>query len=284
MTVEQTRTERETDPQPSRWASGLRIFPPGLYAGRASRLVERSLLAGKGAWLAILSGFFEPVFYLISFGFAFGGMVGQISGPGGAPIEYAAFIAPGLLAVSAMNGAVYDATFNIFFKLRYAKLYDAVLATPMGPLDVAIAEIAWAVLRGGVYAAGFLSVMFGMGLITSPWALLALPVALLISFAFAAVGMAATTFIRSTQDFDFVQLAILPMALFSTTFFPLEVYPRVAQFLVQCLPLFHGVELMRALATGVVSWGLIGHVGYFVVMAGIGVIVATRRLEKLLLT
>ncbi|ASO19174.1 lipooligosaccharide transport system permease protein [Actinoalloteichus hoggarensis] len=283
MAVEPTTIERDVpSPRPTTGPL-LRIFPPGLYAGRASRLVERSLLAGRGAWLAILSGFFEPLFYLLSLGVAFGGMVGQISGPGGVAVDYAAFIAPGLLAVSAMNGAVYDATFNIFFKLRHAKLYDAVLATPMGPLDVALAEITWAVLRGGVYAAGFLCVMSGMGLIASPWALLALPAAVLVSFAFAAVGMAATTFIRSTQDFDFVQLAILPMALFSTTFFPLEVYPRVAQLLVQCLPLFHGVELMRALTTGVVHWGLLGHVGYFLVLAGLGVAVATRRLERLLL-
>ncbi|APU13697.1 MULTISPECIES: ABC transporter permease [Actinoalloteichus] len=283
MSVEPTTIEQSAPPPRHVAGPLLRIFPPGLYAGRASRLVERSMLAGRGAWLAILSGFFEPLFYLLSLGVAFGGMVGQLSAPGGAPIDYAAFIAPGLLAVSAMNGAVYDATFNIFFKLKHAKLYDAVLATPMGPLDVAIAEITWAVLRGGVYSAGFLCVMLGMGLITSPWALLALPAAVLVSFAFAAVGMAATTFIRSTQDFDFVQLAILPMALFSTTFFPLEVYPRAAQLLVQCLPLFHGVELMRGLSTGAVSWGLLGHVGYFVVMAGIGVVIATRRLERLLL-
>ncbi|WP_030105371.1 ABC transporter permease [Actinoalloteichus caeruleus] len=274
---------REVPPPPPSRGTVLRILPPGLYAGRASALLERAFVANRRAWLALLSGFFEPLFYLLSLGVGFGALVGQVVGPGGEPIDYAAFIAPGLLAASAMNGAVYDATFNIFFKLRHAKLYDAVLATPLGPLDVAIAEISWALLRGGAYATGFLAVMFGMGLLTSPWALLALPAALLVSLAFAAVGMACTTFIRSTQDFDFVQLAILPMFLFSTTFYPIDVYPGGLRVLIECLPLYHGVELMRALSTGAVHWGLLGHVTYFLVMAAVGLWVATRRLGTLLL-
>jgi len=218
----------------------LRVLPTGMYAGRARVLVERSLLVNRKAWLAVVSGFCEPLFYLFAMGVGLGKLVGDVAGPDGTPISYVAFVAPALLAASAMNGAVYDATFNIFFKFKYAKLYDAMLATPLGPLDVAIGEIAWALLRGGMYACGFLLVMLGMGLLTSPWALLALPAALVIAFAFAAVGMACTTFMRSWQDFDLVQLALMPMFLFSTTFFPLSVYPEPIQLAVQCLPLYHG--------------------------------------------
>jgi lipooligosaccharide transport system permease protein len=212
-----------------------------------------------------------------------GSLVGALPGPDGRPISYAAFIAPGLLAASAMNGAIYDSTFNVFFKLKYSKLYDAMLATPLGPLDIALGEIGWALLRGGLYSVGFLSVMLGFGLLASPWALLALPAALLVALAFAAVGMAATSFMRSWQDFDLIQLVIMPMFLFATTFFPLSVYPRAVQIVVECLPLFHAVELMRGLTTGVVGVALLWHAGYFVVMAGIGVLIAAGRLSALLL-
>ncbi len=261
----------------------LRILPTGLYAGRARMLLLRSSLVTKRTWLTIFAGFFEPLFFLVAMGQGLGSLVGELPGPGGEPISYAAFIAPGLLAASAMNGAVYDSTFNIFFKLRYARLYDAMLATPLGPVDIALGEIGWALLRGGLYAVGFVGVMFGLGLMSSPWGLLVLPAALLVAFAFAAVGMAATSFMRSWQDFDLVQLVVLPMFLFSATFYPLSVYPPALQWLVQAFPLYHAVELMRGLVAGVVGWPMLGHLGYFVVMAALGVVVASRRLAVLLL-
>jgi lipooligosaccharide transport system permease protein len=265
--------------------SGLlpRLLPAGMYAGRARVLVERALIVNRRAWLAVVSGFWEPVFYLAAMGIGFGAVVGDVAGPGGRPVSYVAFVAPALLAASAMNGAVYDATFNVFARFKYAKLYDAVLATPLGPIDVAVGEITWALLRGGLYAAGFLTVMLCMGLLTTAWALLALPAALLVAFSFAAVGMACTTFMRSWQDFDLIQLALMPMFLFSTTFFPLTVYPAPVQELVRCLPLYHAIELMRELCAGVVGAGLLGHVLYLAVMAAAGVVVATRRLGVLLL-
>jgi lipooligosaccharide transport system permease protein len=261
----------------------LRVLPMGGYAGRARILVVRSTLIYRRSWVTFISGFFEPVFYLLALGQGLGTLVGTLSGPGGVPISYAAFIAPGMLAASAMNGAVFDSTFNVFFKLRYAKLYDSMLATPLGPIDVALGEIGWALLRGGIYSTGFLAVMAAFGLIHTVWAVLALPAALLVGFAFASVGMAATSFMRSWQDFDLVQLAILPMFLFSTTFFPLSVYPRALQLLVECLPLFHAVALMRMLTTGIVNLGALGHVAYFLAMAALGTVVAARRLGSLLL-
>lgn len=259
------------------------LLPGGSYAGRSRMLLERSLTASRSTWPAIVSGFLEPVFYLIAMGQGLGSLVGALPGPDGRPISYAAFIAPGLLAASAMNGAVFDSTYNVFFRLRYSRLYDAMLATPLGPLDIALGEIGWALLRGGLYALGFLSVLGVAGLLTLPWSLLALPAALLVAFAFAAVGMAATSFMRSWQDFDLVTLVVLPMFLFSTTFYPLSVYPRWLQLVVECLPLYHAVELMRALTTGAVHSGLLVHLAYFVVMAAAGLAVTARRLGALLL-
>lgn len=262
-----------------------RLLPTaGGYAGRAHVLLIRSVAISRAGWLGVVSGFAEPVFYLLAMGQGLGSLVGALPGPDGTPISYAAFIAPGLLAASSMNGAVFESTFNVFFKLKYARLYDAMLATPLGPVDIALGEIGWALIRGAFYALGFLLVMAAFGLVGSPWALLALPAAVVVSFGFAAVGMAATSFMRSWQDFDLVTLAVLPMFLFSTTFYPLSVYPRWLQVVVECLPLYHAVELMRALTTGTVGVGLLGHLGYFAVMIAVGLLVAARRLEVLLLT
>jgi lipooligosaccharide transport system permease protein len=123
--------------------------------------------------------------------------------------------------------------------------------------------------------------MLADGLIRSWWALLALPAVMLVGFAFAAVGMAATTYLRSWQDFDFVTVAMMPMFLFSTTFYPLGVYPRPVQLLVECTPLYHGIELLRSFSTGAgVGPGLLWHVGYLLVMLVGGLTLAGRRLER----
>lgn len=261
----------------------LRILPPGLYAGRASKLVERSLLAYSRAWLVFVSGVFEPLFYLLAFRIGFGRLVDEVAGPDGRPMSYVAFVAPALLASSAMNGAVLDSTFNVFFRFRYSKLYDAMLATPIGPLDIVVGEISWAVLRGGLYALAFFGVMLAMGLVSSPWALLLVPVAALVAFAFAAVGMACSTFLKSPSQFDFIQLAVVPMFFFSTTFYPLSVYPQALGIVVRFSPLYHAVELTRDLSVGVVGFSLLGHLAYLIALAAIGVYGATRRIGLLLL-
>ncbi|MFD8494987.1 ABC transporter permease [Amycolatopsis sp. NPDC059657] len=261
----------------------LRVLPAAMYAGRASALVERSILVYSRIWLMFLSGALEPVLYLLAFQYGFGKLVTEVTGPGGQTMSYVAFVAPALMASAAMNGAVFDSTYNMFFKLRHSKLYDAVLSTPMGPFDVAIGEISWAVVRGGIYALGFLGVMAAMGLVHSPWALLLVPVALLISFAFASIGMAGASFLRSTSQFDYIQLVLMPLFLFSTTFYPLSVYPDALQAVVRCFPLYHGVELMRSLSVGVLEPSMLGNLAYLLVMAGLGIWATSKRLGHLLL-
>jgi len=262
----------------------LRMLPPGLYTGRPHAVWERSIIVYRHTWLTIVSGFFEPLLYLLSFGSGVGALVGTVHGPDGRLLTYGQFIAPALLAASAMNGAVFDSTMNVFFKLKFQRLYDTMLATSLGPLDVAAGEIGWSLLRGGLYAVGFIVVMLAMGLILSPWALLLLPTALLIAFGFAAVGMALTTYMRGVPDLDMVNLAVLPMFLFSGTFFSTSTYPTALRWLVDALPLSHGVALMRAFAIGNMSVGLVGHALYFVVMAALGLRLTTRRLGRLLLS
>ncbi|SFW73878.1 ABC transporter permease [Amycolatopsis australiensis] len=262
----------------------LRILPPGLYAGRARMLVERSVLVYRSSWLLFLSGAAEPFLYLLAFQLGFGRLVTEVAGPDGRPMSYVAFVAPALLATSAMNGAVFESTYNLFFKLRYAKLYDAMLATPIGPLDVALGEIGWAMTRGGLYAVAFLAIAAAMGLLASWWALLMVPAALLVGLAFSAIGMALVTFLRSTSQFDYIALALTPMFLFATTFFPLSVYPEPLQWVVRCLPLYHAIELMRGLATGLLSGSMLVNLAYLVALGVVGLWASTRRIAKLLLT
>jgi lipooligosaccharide transport system permease protein len=247
------------------------------------RLIERHARAYGRAWLVFVSGIFEPLFYLLSVGLGLGVLVGKVPGPGGQPIPYREFVAPGLLAVSSMNGAMYDSTFNVFFRLKYAKLYDAVLATPMRPGQVALGEIGWALLRGTIYAMAFTLVMVGLDLVHSPWAVLDVPVAVLIGFAFAAIGMTGTTYMKSWQDFDYIILASMPLFLFSATFFPLGVYPRPVQVIIACTPLYQGVVMLRDLTVGVVGPDLLWRAAYLAALGLVGLYVSGRRIGKLLL-
>ncbi len=264
--------------------TALRVAPLFLIGSRRSaRLVERNIFVYRHAWLMILSGFFEPLFYLLGIGFGLGSLVGTITGPGGEPISYQAFVAPALLASSAMNGAIAESTFNFFFKLNYNKTFTSILATPLSAGDIALGELAWALIRGGLYSVGFLAVMLVLGLASSPWVIFAIPAALLIGFAFGAVGMAATSFMKTWQDFDLVQLVVLPMFLFSGTFFPVDAYPPALQFLVQITPLYQGVDLIRSLSVGAISPVLLVHVAYLSVMGLVGLAITSRRLDVLLL-
>jgi lipooligosaccharide transport system permease protein len=251
--------------------------------GTGKQIVERNFLVYRRSWVVFVSGFFEPVFYLLSIGIGVAHLVGDFTLSDGTVIGYAAFVAPAMLASSAMNGAIFDATYNIFFRMKYAKLYDSILATPLRPWDVATGEVTWALLRGACYSAMFILVMLAMGLIESWWAVLALPVAVLLGYAFAGAGMALTTFMRSWQDFEFVQLAAMPMFLFSATFYPVETYPDWIRWLVEITPLYQGVALERALTTGTVSWSLLLNALYLATMGTAGMYVASRRLGKLLL-
>ena len=142
----------------------LRVVPPILrQSNRAHRMIERSLYVNKMSWMIIVSGFFEPLFYLFSIRIGFGSLVGDIEFAGRS-IEYAEFVAPALMASSAMNGAVYDSTMNVYFKLRHARLYDGILATPMGSRDVAVGEIGWALTRGTLYSIVFLGCLLALGI------------------------------------------------------------------------------------------------------------------------
>jgi lipooligosaccharide transport system permease protein len=244
-------------------------------------IIERNVMVYRRTWMILFSGFFEPLFYLFFFVYPLERFIGDVAWEGDT-IDYAAFVAPALLASSAMNGAFYDAT-NVFWKLRYGKVYDAMLSTPVSPRDVAVGETMWAVVRSLLYSAAFLNIILVLGLVDSWWGVLVLPACFVIGFGFAGAGIAAVTWMRNWQDFDLIQLVMLPMFLFATTFFPLSVYPEVIEWIVQALPLYHGIELVRALATGTPGWLQLVNVAYLLSMGLVGMFIASRRIDGLLL-
>ena len=260
-----------------------RLLPvSGRPSRRSARVVERNIAVARQIWLIIVSGFFEPVFYLFSIGIGIGHLVGDVPFAGSL-IPYREFVAPAMLASSAMNGAVFACTFNIYFRLKYQKTYDAIVATPVGVGDIVMGEIGWALIRGLFYSVCFLGVMLVLGLVHSWWAVLAVPAAVLIGYAFAGMGMAGTAFMRSWKDFDYVTLAIMPLFLFSGTFSPLSAYPSSVRWVVRATPLYQGVAIERSLVLGHLSWALLGHALYLAIVGTVGVVVAARRMGRLLL-
>lgn len=261
-------------------AAVLRIFPPEMVVRRPHRMIERHIAVYRRQWLIVVSGFFEPLFYLLSMRAGLGSLVGAVS-VGGKQVPYDAFVAPALMAASAMNGAIFDSTGNVLHRLKYARIYDAALATPMGPADVAMGEIGWALIRGQIYAIGFLAVMAALGLTNSWWCLMALPICALIGLCFASIGFAGTTFMRGWSDMDIVNTLMMPLFLFSATFFPIAAYGRWS-WAVQISPLYHGVALVRAANEGVWSAGLVGHTLFLVALSVAALVLAARRVDTLL--
>jgi lipooligosaccharide transport system permease protein len=258
------------------------LAPSSSYGGGPRALIERNTVLLRRNWKPFLSVFAEPFIWLFSIGVGVGALVSGFS-VGGRELTYQEFVAPAMLAAVAANGAIIDTTFNVFFKLRYDKTYEAMIATPITPLDIVRGDLVWALVRGSTYSATFLVAMAAMGMTSSPLAVLALPGAMLIGFAFGGVGFALTTYMRSWQDFEFVTLTMMPLLLFSATFFPVEAYPQAVQWFVEITPLYRAVALVRELTTGMVSWGSLVSVVYLLVMGWVGLRVAARRMQRILM-
>jgi lipooligosaccharide transport system permease protein len=244
-------------------------------------MVERNLVIYRHTWPVVLAEISEPLLYLLAFGLGVGALVGHVPGLGDG-VRYPEFVAPALLATAAMNAAMNETTFTLYGKLTTDRTYESILTTPMSVRAVALGEVCWALLRGTVVSTAFLAVVAALGLVHTPAALLVVPSALLIGFAFASTGLLVVTFVRDWQDFQLIQLVMLPMFLFATTFFPLSVYPRPIQVLVRVLPLYHGIELTRGTFLGAGGRHLIVAAAYLAAMGVTAFAVAVRRLERTL--
>ena len=235
------------------------------------------------SWKLFLTGFLEPVFYLLSIGIGVGALVDtfEFNGQAG-PLRRVRGARDARRVGVQRRAARLDV--QRLLQAEVPKLYDQMLATPLTTRDVARGEIAWGQLRGSALRRGVPAVMLAMGLIHSWWAVLALPAALLIGFAFSAVCMALTTYMSRWQDFDKITLVQLPLFLFSATFFPVTAFPDAGPLdrrVHAALP--RGGALPRAHHRRALV-GLGGLGVYLLVMGLVGLVVVRRRLDALLLT
>ncbi|MEM7272265.1 MAG: ABC transporter permease [Actinomycetota bacterium] len=249
---------------------------------RSMRVVRRNAVLALRSWPIFITRLFEPYIFLFSIGIGVGTLVGDVIGPDGTPVPYRTFVAPAMLAGSAMNASVFATVIDFFAKFKWRGSYEAMLASPIGIRDLVWGELLWILAFIGFQSASFAVTMLVLGLIESWWALLLVPAGILVAFAFGGVGFVAASFLRSWLDFDLVTLVIFPLFLFSASFFPLSRYPDVLAWIVQVTPLYHGVDLARDLTLGTVDgWSLVS-VCYLLAMGLIGMRIANRRIaEKL---
>jgi lipooligosaccharide transport system permease protein len=250
---------------------------------RAASVTERNIACLRSMyWVVMLSGLLEPVLYLFSIGVGVGGLIGDLTLPGGRVVSYAEFVAPAMLASAAMTGALSETTFNFFGKMKFMRLYEGMLATPVRPIEIALGELAWAMVRGALYSAAFLILMVALDLTTALRALAMFPATILVGFAFGAIGMTTSTIIRSWQDFDLIASAQFALFLFSGTFVPPTAYPAPVRWLIEATPLYRSVDLTRALSLGAVGTLQLLDVLYLLVILAAGLTVAGRRMGKML--
>jgi lipooligosaccharide transport system permease protein len=235
---------------------------------------------------SVAMNFVYPVLYLTAMGVGLGGLVNKHLAAthshaiGGLP--YLAFIAPGILASSAMQIAVSECTWPILGRIKWEKTYLAMLQSPLRVVDVLIGQLAFILLRLFVTTAVFLIVMWAFAALRSPEAILALPIGVLVGTAFATPCIAFS----STQESDFGfstinRLIVVPLFLFSGSFFPVAQLPGYLQAIAICTPLYHGVALARAATTGhLATVATIGHLAYLVALTGVGLVLSRRNFER----
>jgi lipooligosaccharide transport system permease protein len=239
---------------------------------------HRNFAMYRRTWkLNILPNFFEPLLYLLSIGIGVGAYVDQMGGT-----SYVAFLAPGLVAVSAMNGASFEVTYNAFVRLNFEKTYESMLTTPIQPEDLLAGEMLWAVTRASIYGGCFFVAVAAVGLAPFPHALWALPVIPLTGLLFAALGFAFALRIPTLDLFSFYfTLFLTPLFLFSDVFFPLE--ERLAGrwlSVAEALPLLHPVRLMRHAFRGDADWLLAWDVLYSLALSAVLLAIAARTIRR----
>ena len=247
-------------------------------------MVQRSLIVYKHTWMVIFSGFFEPVFYLLGIGLGLGALVPDIDG-----MDYGAFVTAGAAGIELPERRHYRRDVQHLLQTAFPEDLRRHPGHADGACpDIALGEMLWAVTRSSLYAAAFLVVVAG-DRVGSRTAAAAVARGRSLRFrrrcscrrVFAAMALCMTTVIRTVEDFDPVMgLLVTPMFLFSGIFFPIAQFPEPLRWIVAALPLYHAVELLRALTTGAVGPALIGHIGYLVLAGGIAFTVAMRRLER----
>lgn len=247
---------------------------------RPFRIVERNATLNRHYWMIFVGRLLEPFLYLFSIGVGVGALVSTVVGPDGSDTTYQAFVAPAMVATSAMNMAVFGSVMDFYSKYKWVKSFDTMLATPISVGDIIRGELLWILAYVAIQGTAYVITMAAMGLIRSWWGLLLVPAGLLVAFAFATTGFVVSSYLRSWLDFEYVTLLTLPLYLFSASFFPLDRYPGALAFVVQLTPLYHGVDLARDLSFGTVNLGSLVSVAYLLVMGRGALAIADRRVAR----
>jgi lipooligosaccharide transport system permease protein len=253
---------------------------PAASPSRTLALVERNFMIYRRSVTPLLSAMVEPVLYLVSIGIGVGMLVGQVPG---VHVKYAAWVAPAILATTAMNTAFNQTSFGVYTRIRLERTYEAILPTPVSVTDIAWGEVVSAVLNAVLTSIGFVVVMAVTGLVTSPAVLLAVPASVVVGFAFAAGGLVVTTFLRDFADMQYIQLVMLPMYLFATTFYPLTVYQGWLRPVIEILPLYQSIQLVREPALGNLGWSALVPLAYLVAFGAFAMWITTRRMTRMML-
>jgi lipooligosaccharide transport system permease protein len=249
------------------------------------RALEYWLTRYRRTWRgSAVSGLLAPVLFLAAMGLGLGGLVRARSGTVGG-LSYIDFLAPGLLAATAMQTAVAESTWPVMAAIKWVRTYSAMLSTSLGVSDVLFGHLGFIALRLALGAAGFLLAAALFGVWSSPLVLLAVPAAVLTGLSFAAPVMAFAATIDSDTGFALLyRLGVIPLFLFSGTFFPVRQLPGWLQVVAVASPLYHGGTLCRMLATGTLGWAELAHAGYLAVWLAVGMVLALlayrRRLVR----
>jgi lipooligosaccharide transport system permease protein len=231
---------------------------------------------------SIYSSVLEPVLYLGAMGLGLGTLVDRHGTASLGGMSYLVFLAPGLLAAAAMQTAMGESTYPVMASVKWLKTYQAAAATPLRPVDLFHGHLLFTIMRLVMNCSIFLVVMTAFGAAASPWVLAAIPVAMLTGLAFAAPIEAFA--VTRNKDGSFAMLfrfGMIPLFLFSGTFFPLTQLPGWIRPVAYATPLWHGVALCRSLSLGTASpGGALVHVGYLAAVAAIGVAVGRRTYRR----
>lgn len=251
---------------------------------RTAAALEYWLVQYRAVWRGtVVAGVLTPVLFLTAMGIGLGSLVDGAGRLGG---EYLLFLAPGLMAATAMQTAEFESTYPVMGAIKWIRTYHAMLATPLGVADILLGHLLFVALRVLSVASIYLAVIALFGAAPSWLALAAIPAALLTGMAFATPIFAFSAGHENDAGFAALErFVIVPLFLFSGTFFPVSQLPDVIEWVAYVTPLWHGVELCRGLVTGTAELGAAaGHVGYLLlwVVAGVATarVVFARRLEK----
>ena len=242
-----------------RWRAGA------FAVWRRNALVWRKLMLPS-----LVLNFGEPFLYLLGLGFGLGLFIGDM-----ADMPFLTCLASGILASSAMNTASFESMYSVYTRMVPQRTYDAILATPLEVQDILAGELLWSATKCVISGTGILAVAVLLGAVHDASALWAIPVLFLIGLCFGGMGLVMSALAPSYDYFNYYfTLAMTPMFILSGVFYPVESLPAVLQSIVQVLPLYHAVELVRPLVAGRPLANVGGHVGVLLAYGTIGFLTA----------